>query len=77
MALGAIASALVGVFFDGTALPMLTIMAICSIAGLFILLNGRWRMDREPTAINPQAQHIAEPEMGCSYPAWQLPFLLV
>jgi MFS transporter, DHA1 family, multidrug resistance protein len=44
MALGAIASALVGVFFDGTAVPMASIMASCSISGLLVLLAGHKRI---------------------------------
>jgi MFS transporter, DHA1 family, multidrug resistance protein len=45
MACGAIASALVGVFFNGTAIPMATIMACCSCLGLVILLVGHRRME--------------------------------
>lgn len=41
MALGASASALVGVFFNGTALPMVLIMACCSLMGFLILLLGQ------------------------------------
>jgi DHA1 family bicyclomycin/chloramphenicol resistance-like MFS transporter len=45
MACGAFASALVGVFFNRTALPMTAIMAACSVLGLTILLIGRKRVD--------------------------------
>jgi len=45
MACGAIASALVGVFFNGTAIPMAGIMAACSISGLIILLIGSKRIE--------------------------------
>jgi DHA1 family bicyclomycin/chloramphenicol resistance-like MFS transporter len=45
MACGAIASALVGVFFNSTAVPMAAIMAACSSLGLVILLVGRKRME--------------------------------
>jgi DHA1 family bicyclomycin/chloramphenicol resistance-like MFS transporter len=45
MACGAFASALVGVFFNRTALPMTGIMAACSVLGLTILLIGRKRVD--------------------------------
>lgn len=40
MVCGAIASALVGVFFNGTALPMTSIMATCCVLGFIILLLG-------------------------------------
>ena len=45
MACGAIASALVGVFFNRTAVPMVAIMAACSIAGFIILMIGRKRIE--------------------------------
>jgi len=45
MACGAIASALVGLFFNHTALPMAAIMSACSLLGLTILLIGRKRID--------------------------------
>lgn len=45
MACGAIASALVGLFFNGTAVPMAAIMAGCSIAGFIILMIGRKRIE--------------------------------
>jgi DHA1 family bicyclomycin/chloramphenicol resistance-like MFS transporter len=41
MVCGAIASALVGVFFNSTAVPMAAIMAFCCVLGLVILLRGR------------------------------------
>jgi DHA1 family bicyclomycin/chloramphenicol resistance-like MFS transporter len=41
MGCGAIASALVGLFFNGTAFTMMAIMACCSLLGLIILLFGR------------------------------------
>lgn len=41
MALGAFASALVGVFSDGSALPMVAVMAVCSLAAFTILMIGR------------------------------------
>jgi MFS transporter, DHA1 family, multidrug resistance protein len=44
MVLGATASALVGVLFNGTALPLLAIMGCCSVAGLLILLVGQKRL---------------------------------
>lgn len=45
MAFGAIASAFVGVFFNGTGSPMAIIMASCSILGLVVLLTGRKRIE--------------------------------
>lgn len=41
MGCGAVASALVGLFFNRTAVPMVAIMAGCSLLGLTILLLGR------------------------------------
>jgi len=41
MAFGALCSFLVGIFFDGTALPMVVIMAVCSIISSFILLRAK------------------------------------
>jgi DHA1 family bicyclomycin/chloramphenicol resistance-like MFS transporter len=41
MGCGAVASALVGLFFNDTAVPMAAIMAGCSLLGLAILLIGR------------------------------------
>jgi len=43
MAFGAIASALVGMFFNGTAVPMAAIMAVCCVAGFGILHFGARR----------------------------------
>jgi DHA1 family bicyclomycin/chloramphenicol resistance-like MFS transporter len=45
MACGAIASALVGVFFNSTAVPTAAIMASCSSLGIIILLVGRRRIE--------------------------------
>ena len=44
MACGALASALVGIFFNNTAVPMAAIMSGCSIAGFIILIIGRKRI---------------------------------
>jgi DHA1 family bicyclomycin/chloramphenicol resistance-like MFS transporter len=41
MALGAFASALVGIFSDGTALPMVGVMAACSFSAVTVLAIGR------------------------------------
>ena len=45
MVCGALATALVGLFFNGTAVPMAALMACCSLGGLVILLLGHWRID--------------------------------
>lgn len=45
MICGAIASALVGVFFNNTAVPMAGIMAICCILGFIILLFGHRQIE--------------------------------
>jgi DHA1 family bicyclomycin/chloramphenicol resistance-like MFS transporter len=47
MVFGAIASMLVGLFFNGTVVPMAVIMACCSIGGLAILLIGNTRMENK------------------------------
>ncbi|RYZ25994.1 MAG: Bcr/CflA family efflux MFS transporter [Chitinophagaceae bacterium] len=41
MGIGAVASALVGLFFNNTALPMAAVMAACAFAAFIILLFGR------------------------------------
>ncbi|HYH14932.1 MAG TPA: multidrug effflux MFS transporter [Flavisolibacter sp.] len=41
MGLGALASALVGVFNNGTAVPLAAVMAACAVLGWMILLMGR------------------------------------
>lgn len=51
MGAGAVASALVGLFFDGTALPMAAIMALGAVLSLVVLLGGRRRVSQEPTAL--------------------------
>lgn len=45
MCAGAIASALVGLFFNGTALPMTAIMAFCSVFGFAVLMGGRKKIE--------------------------------
>lgn len=40
MSIGALASAIVSVFSNGTALPMSVVMAVCAIGSLLILLTG-------------------------------------
>ncbi|TAE22254.1 MAG: Bcr/CflA family efflux MFS transporter [Cytophagales bacterium] len=48
MGAGAVASALVGLFFDGTALPMAAVMALGAVLSLAVLLGGRGRVVAEP-----------------------------
>jgi MFS transporter, DHA1 family, multidrug resistance protein len=45
MACGALASAMVGIFFNGTAMPLTAIMFSCSLLGLLILIIGRKRIE--------------------------------
>lgn len=45
MALGAVASALVGMFFNGTAIPMAAIMACCCVIGFVVLLLGHRQIE--------------------------------
>lgn len=58
MAFGAVASALVGVFFNGTALPMAAIMASCSVLGLLVLLTGRKRIEYHEKAADVEEQRL-------------------
>ncbi|MEZ0483330.1 multidrug effflux MFS transporter [Fibrella aquatica] len=44
MVCGSVASAMVGVFFNGTATPMVVIMLVCCLLGLTMLLLGRRRI---------------------------------
>lgn len=46
MGFGAVASALVGLFFNATAIPMAIIMAACTLMGLIVLLIGRSSIHR-------------------------------
>jgi DHA1 family bicyclomycin/chloramphenicol resistance-like MFS transporter len=56
MGFGAIASALVGLFFNATALPMAAIMASCSLLGLFILLVGRKKIQFNTRELDVEEQ---------------------
>lgn len=58
MACGAVASALVGVFFNGTALPLAVIMACCSVLGVLVLLTGSRRI-----AYKAKAEDLAEQQL--------------
>jgi MFS transporter, DHA1 family, multidrug resistance protein len=55
MAMGGLVSALVSVFHNGTAMPMVTIMVCCILVGFAILLAGRSGMktpETEPASLN-------------------------
>ncbi len=56
MCAGAIASALVGLFFNGTALPMTAIMAFCSVLGFTILIVGRKKIEYQARKENAEEQ---------------------
>ena len=58
MAFGALASALVGLFFNHTALPMVVIMASCSTLGLLILLTGQRRVEFREKQIDVEAERF-------------------
>jgi len=58
MAFGALASALVGIFFNQTALPMVVIMASCSTLGLLILLAGRKRVQYKEKQVDIEAERF-------------------
>jgi MFS transporter, DHA1 family, multidrug resistance protein len=62
MVCGAIASALLGVFFNGTAVPMAAIMAFCCLLGLSILLLGHRRIKYAATqdVINQETLEMIE-----------------
>ncbi|RYF83923.1 MAG: Bcr/CflA family efflux MFS transporter [Chitinophagaceae bacterium] len=45
MVFGALASALVGLFFNGTGVPMVAIMAFCAVSGLLILFFGHRKIE--------------------------------
>lgn len=58
MAFGALASALVGVFFNETALPTAAIMSVCSLLGLTILLLGARRIRYKERLADLEAQTL-------------------
>jgi DHA1 family bicyclomycin/chloramphenicol resistance-like MFS transporter len=65
MALGALASALVGLFFNGTALPLIIIMTSCCLCGFLLLLAGqkklKWRSQTEMRELaDEQAMELLE-----------------
>ena len=60
MALGAVASALVGVFFNGTAAPLIIIMVLCSITGFLLLLAGQKKLQyKNPVEMREMADEQA------------------
>ncbi|HUP14097.1 MAG TPA: multidrug effflux MFS transporter [Niastella sp.] len=62
MGLGAVASALVGLFNNGTALPMTGVMAGCAVIALIILIISRKRIEHETKSedIEEQAFDLIE-----------------
>lgn len=60
MACGALASALVGLFFNNTPQPMMAVMSCCSLLGLIILLTGSRRLKY---AANPAVAEEEELEL--------------
>lgn len=60
MACGALASALVGLFFNNTPQPMMAVMSCCSLLGLIILLAGSRRLKY---AANPAVAEEEELEL--------------
>ncbi|TDH20658.1 Bcr/CflA family efflux MFS transporter [Segetibacter sp. 3557_3] len=58
MCFGAIASALVGILFNNTAVPMTAIMAGCSLLGLTILLVGQKRVQYKARNEDVQAESL-------------------
>ena len=59
MALGSFASALVGIFFNGTMMPMVLIMLVFSISGFIILVTGQKKLklkNQEEMTILAEAQ---------------------
>ncbi len=60
MGMGGVVSALVTLFHDGTAVPMVGVMAGCSFTGLVILLAGsRWLNGRLPDSLNEEGTSMA------------------
>lgn len=58
MACGAIASALVGIFFNNTAVPMAAIMSGCCIAGFIIIMIGRRRLAYKAVSEDAEQQAV-------------------
>lgn len=58
MAFGALASAMVGVWFNGTALPTAAIMGACSLLGLLVLFAGRRRIRYHERRVDREAQTL-------------------
>jgi DHA1 family bicyclomycin/chloramphenicol resistance-like MFS transporter len=49
MALGALASALVGIFFNSTSMPMVTIMLSFCFTGFVLLVAGQNNLKKQPS----------------------------
>jgi DHA1 family bicyclomycin/chloramphenicol resistance-like MFS transporter len=62
MGFGAVASALVGIINNGTAVPMTAVMAGCALLGLLILSMGRKHIDYKSSIedVNEQAFELIE-----------------
>ncbi|WP_133272327.1 multidrug effflux MFS transporter [Hymenobacter radiodurans] len=58
MAMGALASMAVSVFSNGTAVPMVAIMAVTSVVALVLLLTGRRQITEQ---VNVSTDQMAEP----------------
>ncbi|OLY94458.1 MFS transporter, DHA1 family, bicyclomycin/chloramphenicol resistance protein [Cnuella takakiae] len=58
MAFGALASALVGILFNNTALPTAAIMSFCSLMGLMVLLFGNRRIRFQQRKADLEAQRL-------------------
>lgn len=62
MGFGALASALVGMFNDGTTLPMTGIMAVCAVIGLVILVAGGKRIALAASSLDVEEQAFEQIE---------------
>lgn len=58
MAFGALASAMVGLLFNGTALPTAIIMGSCSLLGLTVLMAGHRRIQYKERTADLEAQKL-------------------
>jgi DHA1 family bicyclomycin/chloramphenicol resistance-like MFS transporter len=58
MGCGAVASALVGVFFNNTGVPMTAIMSACSISGLIILLVGQKKISHNAKQVDEKGASL-------------------
>lgn len=58
MGLGAMASALVGLLNNGTALPMVAVMAGCSLTGMLLLRLNKAEPEAKPSALETEQQEF-------------------